>query len=288
MKRKSPGERSAEARILSGGTKAAIYLVLAICTVVVLVPLLWLLSTSLKSQEEMTRNIWGLPKVFFWDNYISTWKNGNMPVYLINSIRVALVSVTATLVTTSTLAFVLSRFKFKLRKALYYIIIIGMMIPIHSVVIPIYISTRDWGLHNNLYLLGLVYTAFQIPFSVFILSGFMAGIPKELEEAAIIDGAGVFGVFWRIIIPLSKEGLVTISVLALMAAWNELLLAMLMINTVKLKTLPAGLMGFITEYSSKYPQLCAGLLLACLPNIIFYALAQETIIKGMTLGAIKG
>ena len=192
-----------------------------------------------------------------------------------------------TLRCSSMLAFILARLRFKGRSIRYYGILLGLMIPIHAIIIPLYITTRDLGLHNNLYCIGLVYAAFQIHFSVFVLRGFMAGIPASLEEAAILDGCGVIRVFLYIILPLTKEGLITIAILTLMSAWNELLVAMLLISNVSLKTLPLGLIGFITEYASKYADLCAGLIIACLPNILFYAVCQEKMIKGMTMGAVK-
>ena len=192
------------------------------------------------------------------------------------------------LITSTTISYALSRFSFKFNRVIYYIIIAGMMIPIHSAVIPLYIMAMKWKLQNNLFALGAIYAAFRIPVSVFILESFMLTIPKELEECAIIDGCGYGRIFWKIILPLSRDGVVTILILAAIACWNELLVAMLMLSKPMIKTLPIGLMGFITEYEAQYTQLCAGLLIAVLPNLLFYALMQERIVKGMTIGAIKG
>jgi raffinose/stachyose/melibiose transport system permease protein len=143
-------------------------------------------------------------------------------------------------------------------------------------------------LQDNLLVLSIVYAAFRIPFSVFILEGFMSGIPKELEECAIIDGCGIWKILTRIIAPLSTGGIATIAILTVLSSWNELLLSMLFIGKEELKTLPVGLMGFIAEYNSQYTQLCAGILLALIPSLIFYALAQDKIVKGMIAGALKG
>jgi raffinose/stachyose/melibiose transport system permease protein len=142
--------------------------------------------------------------------------------------------------------------------------------------------------YNNLGVLSLIYAAFRIPISIFILEGFMTSLPRELEECAFIDGCSVFKLFFKIIVPLSKDWIVTISILAVLASWNELLVSMLLLSKPALKTLPIGLMGFITEYNSEYTQLAAGIMMAIIPSIVFYILAQEKIEKGMIAGAIKG
>ena len=164
----------------------------------------------------------------------------------------------------------------------------GMMIPIHSTVIPIYTMVGDLNMKNNLEVLSLIYGAYRIPVSIFILEGFMSGIPRELEECAVIDGATVWDIFFRVIAPLSRDGIVTIAILTVLSSWNELLISMLLISNSLLKTLPTGLMGFITDYNSEYTQLAAGIMIAIIPPIIFYMFAQEKIEKGMIAGAVKG
>lgn len=285
---KSEHQVAMEYRYYGIGLKIFVYFILILAAFLVLFPIFWLISASLKTPMELAVNVWGPPKHPELQNYVDAWKVGKMGTYILNSVKVAAVSILATLITSSMLAFVLARFPFKLKEPIYYLILLGLMIPVHSIIIPLYITTRNLGLHNNLYCIGLVYAAFQIPFAVFVLRGFMESIPKSLEEAAVLDGCGTFRVFLNVIIPLSKDGLMTIAILTLMGAWNELLVGMLLISDVSLKTLPLGLIGFITEYSSKYSQLCAGLVIACLPNIIFYAVCQDKMIKGMTMGAVKG
>jgi len=141
---------------------------------------------------------------------------------------------------------------------------------------------------NSRIALGMIYAAFRIPISVFILESFMITIPKELEECAIIDGCSYPRIFWNIILPLSKDGILTITILTSLTSWNELLVAMLMLGNPGVKTLPIGVMGFIAEFSSQYTLLCAGLIIATIPNILFYFFLQEHVVKGMTVGAIKG
>ena len=269
-------------------TSIGIYFIMILFALIILLPLLWLLFSSLKSLEDLAHNVWGPPRTLELSNYVIAWTRGRMAVYMRNSLTVAAVTIMLTMITSTTISYALSRFNFKLNRVIYYIIIAGMMIPIHSAVIPLYIMAMKWKMQNNLFALGAIYAAFRIPVSVFILESFMLTIPKELEECAIIDGCGYGGIFWKIILPLSRDGVVTILILAAIACWNELLVAMLMLSRPMIKTLPIGLMGFITEYEAQYTQLCAGLLIAVLPNLLFYALMQERIVKGMTIGAIKG
>jgi len=272
---------SRKARIL-------IYFTMILAAVIVLLPLIWLLFSSLKTQEELTRNVWSFPRKLYIQNYINAWTRGRMGTYMLNSLISTIVTIIGTIVTSVTLSFILARFNFKLNRLIFYIVIAGMMIPIHSAVIPLYIMHKDLNLQNNLIALGITYAAFRISPSVFILESFMRSIPKELEESAILDGCGIWRLFTTIIVPLSKDAIISIVILAVLACWNELLVSMLLISEPFIKTLPIGLMGFITEYNAEYTQLCAGLVVACLPSLLFYAILQEKIIKGMTVGALKG
>ncbi len=270
------------------GSVIAMQLVLSVWGLLVLLPLIWLLFSSLKTQQELTYNVWGLPDVFQFKNYSIAWTRGYLGRFMLNSIYTTAVSIVISVACSTTIAYALSRFNFKLKRPLYYLVIAGMMIPIHSAVIPLYITAMKLDMMNSRIALGFIYAAFRIPISVFILESFMISIPKELEECAIIDGCSYPRIFWNVIIPLSRDGILTITILTSLTSWNELLVSMLMLGRPEVKTLPIGIMGFIAEFSSQYTLLCAGLVIASIPNIIFYVLLQERIVKGMTLGAVKG
>jgi raffinose/stachyose/melibiose transport system permease protein len=246
------------------------------------------LFSALKTQKELTFNTWGLPMHPQFKNFYIAWTRSGMGFFMRNSIVASALTVLLTIVSCVPIAFILSRFEFRFKRVIYFIIISGMMIPINSAIIPLYILANNFHMMNNLAALGLVYGAFRIPISVFILEGFMSTIPRELEECSTIDGCSIPKMFWHIIVPLSRDTIVTISILAVLSSWNELMVAMLLTSKQAVKTLPIGLMGFISEYASEYTQLCAGILIAIIPNIIFYIFAQEKIQKGMTAGAIKG
>jgi len=274
--------------VISKGTKILCYAILITMTIIVIYPLLWLLFAALKTQKELTYNTWGLPKEPQFINFYLAWTRSKMGNYMRNSIITSTLTVVLTVVSCVPLSFVLSRFQFRFKRILYFVIISGMMIPINSAIIPLYILANNLNMMNNLMALGLIYGAFRIPISVFILEGYMSTIPKELEECSRIDGCGILRMFWNIAVPLSRDTIVTISILAVLSAWNELMVAMLLTSKQATKTLPIGLMGFISEYAAEYTQLCAGIMIAIIPSIIFYIFAQEKIQKGMTAGAIKG
>jgi raffinose/stachyose/melibiose transport system permease protein len=281
-----PGGKSGQ--VMSKGSKTVCYVFLFINTIVVLYPLLWLSFAALKTQQELTFNTWGIPSIPQFSNFVKAWSRSKMGYFMFNSIIVSALTVVFTNLACIPLAFVLSRFQFRFKRVLYFVVIAGMMIPINSAIIPLYILANNLKMINNLSALALIYGAFRIPISVFILEGFMSTMPKELEECAHIDGCSIFRIFWNIAVPLSRDTIATVSILAVLNAWNELMVAMLLLSRQAQKTLPIGLMGFIGEYSAEYTQLCAGILIAIIPNIIFYVFAQEKIQKGITAGALKG
>ncbi|WP_321005867.1 carbohydrate ABC transporter permease [Hungatella sp.] len=288
MKEKETCNTSSQLRAGKKSTLVIIYIILIICSLCVLVPLGWLVSSSLKTYAELTADPWGLPKAFHFENYISAWKSSKIYRYLLNSLFVTVLSIVVTVVTCTPLAFILSRYKFKVNRYLYYLVIAGMMVPIHSVIIPIYMMAGNLNVNNSLWYISFIYGAFRIPFTVFILESFMENIPHEMEESAFIDGCSIWKMFCHIILPLSRDGVVTISILTWLSSWNELLVSMLLLSKQELKTLPIGLMGFIDEYGSDYAQLSAGIVIAIAPSIILFAIAQKRIEKGLTAGSVKG
>lgn len=277
-------------RIKLGGGRLVwlAYSALIMLMIITIWPILWLLMASFKTTQDLAANPWGFPKEWILTNYYNAWVNSALLNNIKNSLITTILCVAVTVICSSTIAYVVSRLRFKGRSALYYFFIAGMMVPVHSLVIPIYLNTLEWKLQNSLIILGLIYAAFRIPFSVLILEGFMTGIPRELEECATIDGCSIWGCFLRIIFPLTRDGLIAIGLLAMMSSWNELLVATLLIKAPDLKTLTTGLRAFVTDMQNEQTLLFAGLFIACLPSLIAYGVAQERMIKGMTLGAIKG
>ena len=287
-KKRKTDKYSAGSPIRSRRMSVLIYAALILAAIVVALPVVWLFLTSMKTRQDLAHNTWGLPEVWEVKNYVIAWTGSRIPLYMLNSVRATGLSIILTVILATPVSYVLARYRFKGTQLLYYFFIAGMMIPIHSTVISIYQMVGNLKLNNNLEALSSIYGAYRIPVSIFILESFMTSIPRELEECAVIDGANTWQIFSRIIVPISRDGIVTIAILTLLSSWNELLLSMLLISDPLKKTLPNGLMGFITEYNSEYTQLAAGIMISIIPAILFYMFAQEKIEKGMIAGSIKG
>ena len=207
--------------------------------------------------------------------------------YLGNSILIVTVSVVLILLLSAMASYVFARIRFRFSRALFLLIIAGLVIPLHVTLIPVYLLTRQIGLYNSLWALLGPYVAFNLPLSIFILTEFMRTIPRELEEAARIDGSGAFGTFWRIILPLSTPGLATLAIYNAVILWNEFVFAFVLITTPNQRPLPLAIWEYQGEYSMNIPAIMAVLTLSALPLIMIYIVGQERVIKGMMAGALK-
>jgi ABC-type glycerol-3-phosphate transport system permease component len=244
--------------------------------------------TAFKTNREIFANPFGLPNSFSFENFTNAWTTANMSKYFWNSLIVSITTVALCIILGSTVSFVIARFKFRGNAFLYALFVIGVTIPLQSLLLPIFFKMQNLGLRNTLLSLIIVYTALNIPKTVFILVGFMKTIPRELEEAAIMDGCSYWKIFYKIIMPICKPGLATVGILVFIAAWNEYVFATILISQDVARTLPLGLANFQTSYASNYALIAAGVLISVIPVIIVYIILQEQIIKGMTSGAVKG
>lgn len=249
---------------------------------------LWIFITSFKSNREIFSNPFGLPSNFQLDNYIFALVDVNMALYLLNSLIVAVFTVTLCFILGATVSYVISRFTFKGNGFIYLLFIVGLTIPLQSLIFPMFFKMHDLGLRDTLFGVIIVYTALNLPKTVFLLVGFMKAIPKEMEEAAIIDGCNYWNVFSRVIVPMSKPALATVGILVFIAAWNEYIFSTVLISSDAIKTLPLGLASFQSSHLSEYGLIAAGVIISIIPVLIAYVLFQEQIIKGMASGAVKG
>lgn len=251
-------------------------------------PFIFVVMTSLKSQQEtFTSSVWALPKKLNFDNYISVL-NGGFWVYLRNSVFVLVCSIALILVISSMAAYAFARLRFRLNKPLFGLIVAGMIVPIHITLIPIYLLIRNIGLYDTPFALIGPYVATALPVSIFILTEFMRQIPKELEEAAKLDGCGPFGIFWKVFLPLSGPGLSTVAIYNGIGLWNEFIFAYLLTSSPANRTLPLAIWDFQGQYTSNIPAILSVVTLTSLPLIVAYAFGQERIVKGMMAGALKG
>jgi raffinose/stachyose/melibiose transport system permease protein len=269
--------------------KILMWILLATLIVTQLYPLLWLAIYSLKTNEEiLSGQFFALPHVLQWSNYSAAMESGNYVKYLLNSLKVTLITMAGVLFLSSLVSFAISRFKWKYGQTVMVIFLIGMMIPMQATLLPLMIIFKNMHILNTHWSLILPYIAFQTPIAVFILSGFMKSIPNEIEESAIVDGAGVFRIFWNIILPVSVPPMMTVCILTFINIWNEYILAATFISSEKLKTLPFGVYSFVSQYSVNYGAIGAFLVLGALPVIVIYFLLADKITKGMVAGAVKG
>jgi raffinose/stachyose/melibiose transport system permease protein len=264
------------------------YLLAFLWLLIALVPFVFMVFNSLRKQFDMLQQgPLHLPDPWYFDNYPQIVKNGIFG-YFGRSVLIVGISLVLMLVIASFASYPLSRMKFRLRNFLYAGIIAMMSIPMHVTLIPIFKMTNAMGLYNNKFSLIGPYVAFALPMSVFILTGFMMTIPREVEEAAVIDGCNKYNMFFRIIWPLSKSGLSTLAIYNGVSMWNEFAFANTFLNTASEKTLPLALGQFKGEFSMNMPMILAVLVISALPMIILFIIFQDKLVKGMMAGAVKG
>lgn len=257
-------------------------------TVITVLPFVFMVLNSFKEKFEMlVKGIFQLPDQFRWDNFKSVIE-GNFFLYAKNSVIVLAVSLVLLLFISACAAYPLSRFEFRLNSTIYGIIVACMSIPMHITLIPVFKMTKNMGFYDSITALIGPYVAFGIPISVFILTGFMKGIPKEIEEAAEIDGCNKYRMFFTMILPLSKAGLSTLAIYNGVTMWNEFSFAYTLTQSPKARTLPLAVWDFQGQYSMNTPMIMAVLTLTILPLIILYIFMQDKLVKGMTAGAVKG
>ncbi|MBE5809213.1 MAG: carbohydrate ABC transporter permease [Clostridiales bacterium] len=255
---------------------------------VALIPFAFMILNSFRKQFDMlSQGVFHLPDPWYFENYPHIVQNGFFG-YFARSVMIVAISLVLMLIVSSFAAYPLSRMKFKLRNLIYAGIIAMMSIPMHVTLIPIFKMTNWMGLYDNKFSLIGPYVAFALPMSVFILTGFMMTIPREVEEAATIDGCNKYGMFFRIIWPLSKSGLSTLAIYNGVSMWNEFAFANTLLQSAGQKTLPLALGQFKGEHSMDMPMILAVLVLSALPMIILFIIFQDKLVKGMMAGAVKG
>jgi raffinose/stachyose/melibiose transport system permease protein len=251
-------------------------------------PFYYLIVTSFKSLGDfLSGSLFKMPATWEVSNYVKVFQ-GDFLRYLLNSVILVVVSLALLLFLASLAAYPLSRMKFKLNKPAYTLIVAAMSVPIYITLIPLFTAAIRTGIYDTLWALVGPNIAFNMPMSVFILVSFMRGIPKELEEAAEIDGCGKFGTFFRIIFPLSRSGLATLGIYNGVVIWNEFIFAMVLTQSQTVRPLPLAVWQFQGQYSSNIPVIMAVLTLSSLPIILLYLFGQDKLVKGMMAGAVKG
>ncbi|MDU0332065.1 carbohydrate ABC transporter permease [Paenibacillus sp. 3LSP] len=270
--------------------KSIPHLFLMAYLLIILYPFLFVLFSSVKTDNQaIASNPFGLPSSIIFDNYINAWVNAKISTYFFNSLYIGVLSACLSILFAAMLAFAVTRMRFnRLSAVVFQLILLGMLIPNNSLLLPIYSMMRNLNVLDTHIALILPYVANAIPFSVIILAAFMRSIPGEIEEAAVMDGLGSAGVFFRVMLPLTVPAIVTVFIINFLGNWNEFLLANYFLSKDELRTLPVGMVGFRDAYNTNYAQMSAGIVFSVLPVMIIYAVLQEKIIEGVTAGSVKG
>jgi raffinose/stachyose/melibiose transport system permease protein len=264
------------------------YLVMAVVVIITIYPVLWMVFGSLKSDAEFYSNIWGFPRHPVWENYLLAWSQGNIGIKFINSLIVTIGTLAVVLPFASMAAYAFAKLKFPGSTLLFYLFLLSLMIPQGVTAIPIFSVIIKLGLQNTRLSLVLVFSAQALGFGIFLLRAFFITLPREIEEAALLDGCTPIGAFFRVILPLAKPGLATLVVFTGMAAWNEYFMSSILVRSTDLMTLPLGLVSFVGQHITYYPQLFAMLSTITIPVVFLYVLGQKQFISGLTAGALKG
>ncbi len=258
-----------------------------VLTVIAIYPMIWIVTNSLKSDIDLFEQTWAFPQKPRWENYERAWKFG-IGRYIINSMIVTGASVVGTVAISTMAAYALARYRFRGQTFLLFFILGGLMLAPQVTLIPLFRTLVKLGIYNTYLALILPYIAFGIPFSTFLIRAYVMGLPRELEEAAFIDGAGPWNVFLRVIVPLSRPVIASAMVIEAMRAWNEFMFALTFIESDKLRTLTIGISAFQSTLRAEYTVVMAGLAIAAIPMILVFLIAQGQLIRGLTAGSLKG
>lgn len=268
--------------------KIIIYIFLVLMAVLYLAPLFWVFNVSFKTNAEIFTAPFALPKAPTMDNFTFAWTAGKLGIATLNSFLVCFITLILSMVIGSMAAFGIARLRWKLAKLSLTYFLLGMMIPVHCVLIPLFTRFAKVSLTNSLIGLVLPYLTFALPITIFIMVGFFEGMPNELIESACIDGATIYQIFFKVCLPLGKTGLFVTGLMTFIGNWNELLLAMVFISDDLKKTLPVSLSKFVGPYNTNYSQMFAAIIIAIIPTIIVYCAFSNQIVDGLTAGAVKG
>ena len=254
-----------------------------------LFPVYWMFTFSLKNNEEIFgKNVVGLPQHWLWSNYASAMSTGKMWRYFLNSTIVAVATILITLGVALMATFALTRMIWKQRKTMNKFFMLGLTIPIHASVVPVYVTLSRLNMLNTYWALIIPYAAFSLSMAILVCTGFMNEIPRELDESACIDGCNIWGIFFKIIVPLMKPAVATVGIYTFLQCWNELMFANIFISKNDLKTLPVGVQGLSGQYTTNWGPIGAALVMATFPTLFMYIFLSRKIQESFIAGAVKG
>lgn len=280
------GSSTGSQRVLSVFTQA----LLIFWAVLVIFPFLWMIMTSFKTNTEILFSPWSFPAELQWQNFSNAWNEARIGRYVMNSVIVIAMSLTGTLLVSAMAAYVLARFKFPGNRAVFYLFMAGLMFPVFLGLVPLYFLMSDLHIKDTYHGLALVYIAYSLPFTIFFLVGFFKTLPSEVGEAGIVDGANQYQVFFQIMLPMAKPGLIAMGIFNFLGQWNQYLLPLVLMQDENKRVLSQGLgmLAIQQGYQNDYGALFAAMTITMIPTLIVYVIFQRRLESGLTAGALKG
>lgn len=264
------------------------YLFMALCSLVALFPIVWVIMSSFKTNAEILSNGIGLPSSLSPDGYIAALTISPILKYFGNSVVITVITTVLNVLFLAMAAYVFARVRFRGKNLLYFILSLSLVVPTTALLQPVYSVVSTMGLYDTKMGLILVYTAINMPMSLLILRGTFQSIPRALEEAAYLDGAGFLRTFFQIVMPCAKGGLTSAAVLTFLNSWNEFTFALMLTNGQDARTLPLSLSYFTAQFSFNYTAMFAAVTIAVIPSILVFAVFQEQVVSSLTAGSVKG
>jgi raffinose/stachyose/melibiose transport system permease protein len=267
---------------------AGIYIILSVFVLIWAAPIYTLIATAIKTKQDFFsgESLFSIPKKIAWTNFPDAFVQGRLFMYMRNDLLICCLKVPLGILVEALAAFAITRLNIKFKTGIFIFFLVGMMLPFQVALVPINIIYSRLNLLNTYFGLFYVYIGFGISLGILVLRGFFRTIPKDIDDAALIDGCSKFRLFWNIIVPISKPAIATLVIADFLATWNEYLLAMVIINENNKKTVPVGLMTFVGEYGTEYSLLCAGALITLVPVLMVYLVFQRHFVEGLA-GSVK-
>lgn len=267
-----------------------VYVAVSIFLIVDVLPLAWLFLSSVRETEAIAQQPWAIPTELHLENFVAAWDTANLSIYFQNSVVIGVSATILAIFFGAAAAYAVSYFtRFRrLSRYLYSYFLMGLVVPVNALLIPVYLLVNRIGITDARITLPVVYAAFTMSVTFYILESFIRKIPRELSESAVIDGCGVFNIFTRIVIPSATPALATVFILNFLTNWNEFILALLLTGSVSERTVPVGLANFASQYQIQYGTMAAGVLMAIVPVIVVFVVFQQYVVRGLTAGAVKG
>ena len=264
--------------------------IIAMVVIIDAYPIFWLFTCAFKkSSEFVSKPSFALPDGLYLQNFVEAWTRGNMGLYFKNSLIYTAAALVFIVIFSMTIGFAVSQMEWKMKNFFADFFLLGLMVPVATALLPLFQIYNNLGLTNTRICLVITYIAFGLSLSIFLVTGYMRSLPREILEASVIDGCGIYSMMWHIVFPLMKNAAVTVLVLQFFYKWNDLLFSMTFISNSKLKTIQTGLLYFENEFGTKdWGAIFASIAISVFPMLIIYMILNKTVIEGMTSGAVKG